>query len=75
LLGALPQPRRAGTHERLPLREIPGIVPPLSQLPHGCAFAPRCPLVMPVCATRPPPLEEFGPGRSVACFAASGART
>jgi len=25
------------------LREIPGMVPPLTKLPPGCAFAPRCP--------------------------------
>jgi oligopeptide/dipeptide ABC transporter ATP-binding protein len=75
LLAALPQPRRGGMRERLPLREIPGMVPPLADLPQGCAFAPRCPLVMPVCATRRPPLEEFGRGRTVACFAATKART
>jgi peptide/nickel transport system ATP-binding protein len=75
LLAALPQPRRGGMRERLPLREIPGMVPPLADLPQGCAFAPRCPLVMAVCATRRPPLEEFGRGRTVACFAATKART
>ena len=67
LLDALPQPRDG---ERLPLREIPGSVPPLAGLPSGCAFAPRCPLVMPICATRPPPLETIGAGRTVACYAA-----
>src|SRR5213075_3504007 len=32
-------PRRAAAR----LQEIPGMVPALSNLPPGCAFAPRCP--------------------------------
>jgi oligopeptide/dipeptide ABC transporter ATP-binding protein len=75
LLAALPQPRQGGSQERRPLREIRGMVPPLANLPQGCAFAPRCPLVMPICTTRRPPLEELGRDRAVACFAATEAST
>ena len=32
---------------------IPGHPPMLTALPQGCAFAPRCPRVSPVCATQP----------------------
>ena len=49
-----------------PLAEIPGIVPALSDLPPGCAFAPRCPLATPRCAERPP-LAEQAPGHWAAC--------
>ena len=33
----------------------------------GCAFQPRCPHRMPVCATKTPPLLATGLGRSAAC--------
>src|SRR5271156_2475178 len=40
LLSSIPRPGVKGLEERL--TEIPGIVPPLSDLPPGCAFGPRC---------------------------------
>ncbi len=67
LIAALPDPGRSGPRERL--HEIPGTVPPLSRLPPGCAFAPRCKLAMPVCRERSPALATYG-AASVACFAA-----
>ncbi|MCC7272463.1 MAG: ABC transporter ATP-binding protein [Alphaproteobacteria bacterium] len=63
LLAALPDldgPRRR-------LVAIPGTVPEPAHLPPGCAFAPRCPVVLPVCATAVPPLESAGPGHRAAC--------
>ena len=42
LLGAIPR-RPSGDARRPRLREIPGRVPPLRELPAGCAFAERCP--------------------------------
>ena len=33
------------------LQEIPGMVPPLTNLPPGCAFAPRCPRADERCAS------------------------
>jgi peptide/nickel transport system ATP-binding protein len=35
---------------------IPGVPPDLASPPPGCRFAPRCPFVVPVCTTVPPPL-------------------
>lgn len=50
------------------LTEIPGIVPALSNLPEGCAFAPRCPKATDTCRERYPPYEEKRPGRWAACW-------
>ncbi len=55
---------------RAPLREIPGIVPPLDALPAGCAFAPRCPDAIARCAHERPELEPLGISM-VSCFVAS----
>jgi len=49
---------------RLP--SIPGMVPPLSDLPSGCAFHPRCPRATEVCRSLVPPMA--GEGRQAACF-------
>jgi peptide/nickel transport system permease protein len=57
-------PKEDGT---LPV-EIPGIVPPPSAMPPGCAFAPRCPHCLPACEAAPPPLEKAGLGRSTRCI-------
>jgi peptide/nickel transport system ATP-binding protein len=48
---------------------IPGAVPQPGRLPAGCAFAPRCPSVMPACAGVVPLLSERGPRHSAACLA------
>jgi peptide/nickel transport system ATP-binding protein len=42
------------------LNEIPGMVPSLTNLPPGCAFAPRCPLAIDRCRAEYPPLRDFG---------------
>ena len=42
--------------ESEPLPEIPGVVPPLSDLGRGCAFAPRCPYAMDKCHAEHPPM-------------------
>jgi peptide/nickel transport system ATP-binding protein len=56
----------AGTHDGL-LTPIPGAPPDPSDLPPGCAFAPRCPRVVPACNDRIPELTEFAPGRQARC--------
>ena len=66
LLGAVPRPR--ATVERSPLREIPGRVPSLAELPHACAFAPRCPRADDLSRSEVPELREVRPGHLVACF-------
>ncbi|MET0631825.1 MAG: ABC transporter ATP-binding protein [Xanthobacteraceae bacterium] len=50
------------------LQEIPGIVPALSNLPEGCAFAPRCAFAEERCRQAYPPYEEKRPGHWAACW-------
>ena len=50
------------------LTEIPGIVPPLNNLPPGCAFAPRCPFAEDRCRAEYPAYEEKAPGHWAACW-------
>ncbi len=50
------------------LKEIPGMVPALLDLPPGCAFAPRCAYATERCRREPPPLEAKRPGHWAACW-------
>ena len=50
------------------LQEIPGIVPALSNLPPGCAFAPRCSRASERCRREAPRFEEKVPGVFAACW-------
>jgi oligopeptide/dipeptide ABC transporter ATP-binding protein len=43
------------------LRAIPGQPPPLHDMPHGCPFAPRCPVAGPECLDAIPAVEDYGP--------------
>lgn len=56
LLGAMPRLGKTAEDERL--TEIPGTVPSLLQPITGCAFAPRCSMVVDRCRTEAPPLER-----------------
>jgi oligopeptide/dipeptide ABC transporter ATP-binding protein len=53
LLGSLPRLDRAA-HARL--TPITGVPPSLINMPPGCPFAPRCPMVEDICLTVEPPL-------------------
>jgi peptide/nickel transport system ATP-binding protein len=66
LLGAIPRPSDGEVVERL--REIPGRVPSLRELPVGCAFAERCPRADETTRTHQPELREVRPNHLVACF-------
>jgi peptide/nickel transport system ATP-binding protein len=66
LLGAIPRP--GGADEQGRLREIPGRVPSLAQLPAACAFAPRCPRADDRTRSEEPQLRQIRPGHHVACF-------
>lgn len=47
---------------------IPGSIPRLDELPHGCIFAPRCSFVEDACrAARPPLVDVDGCGHLSAC--------
>ncbi len=60
--------RGAGDSTGERLQEIPGIVPALSDLPPGCAFAPRCRFADDKCRGSYPPFEEKKPGHWAACW-------
>jgi len=50
------------------LKEIPGMVPSLADLPPGCAFAPRCAFADERCRREFPPYEQKRPGHWAACW-------
>jgi peptide/nickel transport system ATP-binding protein/oligopeptide transport system ATP-binding protein len=66
-LGLLNSVPRAGVM-RQPLASIPGQPPLLSDLPAGCAFAPRCRFVIDACRQARPPLVEVEPAHRSACI-------
>jgi oligopeptide/dipeptide ABC transporter ATP-binding protein len=63
LLASMPGARRG---ERL--RAIDGAVPPLGDLPAGCAFSPRCPDRFEPCTAAPPPDFPAGASRIAKCY-------
>ncbi|WJS87358.1 ABC transporter ATP-binding protein [Paracoccus sp. TOH] len=50
------------------LPEIPGIVPALTDLGRGCAFAPRCPLAVEACRAAQPRHVALSGAHSAACI-------
>jgi peptide/nickel transport system ATP-binding protein len=56
----------AATNGRL--KEIPGLVPALTNLPPGCSFAPRCAFADERCRSFYPPDEQKRPGHWAACW-------
>jgi peptide/nickel transport system ATP-binding protein len=63
-------PSHPANRGRARLPTIPGTVPDLSQLPHGCRFQERCPHVIALCKQEEPALR--GPrGRAAACVLVS----
>ncbi len=59
-------PRLGETKRQAGLQTIPGRPPSLVNLPDGCVYAPRCPLVIDICQTRPP-LDQPAADRRVRC--------
>jgi oligopeptide/dipeptide ABC transporter ATP-binding protein len=64
LLRAIPT---LSTDRSIPLATIDGTVPPVAQLPPGCAFEPRCSHRIPACAAALPPLVEVSAGHWARC--------
>lgn len=54
--------------ERRALYSIPGSVPPITALPPGCAFEPRCDFAIAPCRAAPPPLIPAGPHGASRCI-------
>jgi peptide/nickel transport system ATP-binding protein len=63
LIDSIPNP----AHHLPRLKQIPGTVPDVRNLPPGCAFRARCPRAQAICATQEPDLTERRPGQSAAC--------
>jgi peptide/nickel transport system ATP-binding protein len=66
LMSSIPRLTDPG-HSRL--QTIPGRPPDLTNLPPGCAFAPRCPLAQPLCLEEAPTLQPVpdSPHHEQAC--------
>jgi peptide/nickel transport system ATP-binding protein len=71
LMASMPAVISLGAKTDARLTEIPGMVPSLTNLPAGCAFAPRCRLAVQRCREEYPPLEKFGGGHLAACWRAA----
>ena len=70
LLGSIPNLEEVAhvEGERPRLSEISGMVPSLTDLPSGCAFAPRCAFAADKCREAYPRLEEMRPGHWISCW-------
>ncbi|WP_345962445.1 oligopeptide/dipeptide ABC transporter ATP-binding protein [Streptomyces sp. BRB040] len=60
-------PRIGDPASRFAPRGLPGDPPDPAAVPSGCAFHPRCPVALDLCATEDPALREAGPRRRAAC--------
>jgi peptide/nickel transport system ATP-binding protein len=69
LMASMPEVITQETKADARLTEIPGMVPSLTNLPPGCAFAPRCKLAIDRCRAEYPPLQDFD-GHLAACWRA-----
>ena len=49
------------------LKPIDGLMPDPTNLPKGCAFAPRCPYACPACEEALPEVKQFGATHTVMC--------
>jgi len=68
LIACVPHLEINPSDERQPLMEIPGVVPPLTQLGKGCAFAPRCAQRTVACDSNKPVMVPFSPTHEAACL-------
>ena len=65
----MPSNRQVSTDEdEQTLVAIDGSPPDLFNPPKGCAYHPRCPYAMRVCAERTPPVEALGTGHHTQCW-------
>ena len=71
LMASIPAVPSLGGNADVRLVEIPGMVPSLTRLPKGCAFAPRCTMAVERCREEYPPLENWGDHHLAACWRAA----
>src|ERR1700736_2678693 len=71
LMASIPAVPSPGAKSEARLVEIPGMVPSLTRLPKGCAFAPRCGLAIQRCREEYPPLQDWGRNHLAACWRAA----
>lgn len=72
LIACVPHIEANPSPERRDLHEIPGVVPALTDLGKGCAFAPRCSQATEQCLTDKPVLRQTRSGHFSACWVAQG---
>ncbi len=65
LLSSIP---RLQSKRKSRLSIIKGMVPGLDEMPKGCRFENRCPDVMDICGTEPPPAIEVGEDHFASCY-------
>ena len=68
LIASVP-PLEGPRMEALP--DIPGTVPPLTEIPAGCRFAPRCACASERCHAEEPPMRAVGACNRVKCWKAT----
>jgi oligopeptide/dipeptide ABC transporter ATP-binding protein len=68
LLRSIPKLGMRAVSGRARLKEIPGLVPSLYDLPKGCHFAPRCDKVMEICKNQKPKLLDIGNEHKIRCW-------
>jgi oligopeptide/dipeptide ABC transporter ATP-binding protein len=65
LLNSVPVLGQKGKKNLVPIK---GMVPMPTEIIPGCAFAPRCPRVMPICHEQQPPLRDVHVDHQAACW-------
>jgi peptide/nickel transport system ATP-binding protein len=68
LIACVPHLEEDPSELRPYLSEIKGVVPSLTDLGKGCAFADRCAYKTPECEVQQPLIEAVAEGHSVACY-------
>jgi len=68
LLKSLPSVSAGDPSASHRLPTIKGMVPPISNLPRGCKFNPRCPDVMDICLGNEPARMIVAPGHDARCY-------
>ena len=68
LISCVPHLTNEPTADRPPLLEIPGVVPPLTELGTGCAFEPRCSERLEKCAGTRPHQFNLDSDHAAACW-------